>query len=112
MDTRIPGEMSGKHLFGDMGGTYIDGFEKLSLLDENKDGKISGSELEGLMIWIDENSDAEAQPGELHTLESKGIVEIATTHSKMVSTAKLGNGEIIETEDLWFLEPDQRRRRL
>jgi hypothetical protein len=111
VDTRIAGEMSGLQLFGDQGGKYKDGYAKLALLDANKDGQLTGDELAGLAVWVDANSDAKVQPGEITSLESHGVVELSTTHTKFISTAELATGDTIETEDLWFLEPEDRRRR-
>lgn len=104
----FPGEMSGQHLFGDMGGLYKDGFAKLSSLrDYNKDGVISGDELQGLMIWRDANSDGKADGDEIFPLSKFKITEISTSHSKFVSFATLSDGSRMETEDLWFVEPKQ-----
>jgi len=48
-----------------IGQPWRDGYEALAVLDRNQDGKISGSELEPLGLWFDENQDAVAQPGEV-----------------------------------------------
>ncbi len=59
---------------GPNGQKFKNGYEKLAALhDTNKDGKISGKELEGLQIWKDSNADGVVQKGELLSLASQGI---------------------------------------
>lgn len=98
----LDGIINGKHLFGDQGGTYADGFEKLLEHDDDGDGVVSGSELDGFMIWTDMNSNAKVDDGELSTLEHHGIVALNTMHKDMVSHADLADGSKMRMEDLWF----------
>ena len=59
---------------GPNGQKFKNGFEKLAALhDTNKDGKISGKELEGLKIWKDSNADGKVQEGEFESLAKYGI---------------------------------------
>ncbi len=59
---------------GPNGQKFKNGFEKLAALhDTNKDGKISGKELENLKIWKDANADGKVQEGEFETLAKNGI---------------------------------------
>lgn len=59
---------------GPNGQKFKNGYEKLAALhDANKDGKISGKELESLQIWKDSNADGVVQDGELLSLASQGI---------------------------------------
>ena len=51
------GEIDGRRLFGDEGGKFGNGFDKLRQLDRDGDGKLTGAELEGLKVWVD-NGDA------------------------------------------------------
>ena len=51
------GQVSGKHLFGNVAGVYEDGFAELATLDADKDGQLTGAELAELAIWNDRNSD-------------------------------------------------------
>lgn len=96
------GIITGQHLFGDQGGTFADGFEKLEEHDDNGDGMIAGPELDGFMIWTDANSNTILDDGELSTLESHGIVSLSTEHTDMVSYAILEDGSKMRMEDLWF----------
>lgn len=59
---------------GPKGQKYKNGYEKLAALhDANKDGKISGKELESLKVWKDTNADGKVQDGELQSLAQHGI---------------------------------------
>jgi hypothetical protein len=80
------GEVSIKNLFGNEGGRYADGYEKLSLLDSNGDSKLTDNELSTLSIWMDKNGNALVDDGEISSLESLGITEIGLTHKYYVST--------------------------
>jgi hypothetical protein len=98
----INGIVSGQHLFGDMGGAFSDGFEKLALLDNNGDGFLRGSELKGLALWVDRNSNTKIDNGELSSLGDHSIVSLKVTHESYRSTATLKNGSTMLMEDLWF----------
>ena len=63
-------------LFGTAGG-YETGYEKLSLYDTNRDNKVSGTELNGLSVWQDANSNGIADAGEVKTVQELGISEIS-----------------------------------
>jgi hypothetical protein len=59
---------------GTNGQKFKNGYEKLAALhDTNKDGKISGKELESLKVWKDTNADGKVQEGELQSLAQHGI---------------------------------------
>ncbi|MNK32082.1 hypothetical protein D3C87_505340 [compost metagenome] len=103
------GEIDGKRLFGDQGGKYANGYEKLKALDKDGDGKISGAELDGLKVWIDDG-DAKLEKGELKTLRELGITEISVV-MKLEANARgedlmrssfVQNGQSKVTEDVWF----------
>ncbi|MEM7337241.1 MAG: hypothetical protein AAF467_01270 [Actinomycetota bacterium] len=101
-DSRFAGPVTGEHLFGDQGGLYVDGFEKLALLDINGDGQVAGVELDGLAIWTDVNSNALVDSGEVSSLADHQVVALSTSHVGFVSEAVLADGSTMVTEDLWF----------
>ena len=71
-------EIDGAALYGDQGGLFANGYEKLSQLeDDNGDGVINGAELDNVALWVDDG-DAVLEDGELRTLESEGIKAIST----------------------------------
>lgn len=59
-----------------------DGYEALDLLDDNGDHSISGSELSGLSLWQDLNSDGISNPGEVKPVSERGIKALSTTRSR------------------------------
>ena len=80
------------------------------LLDDNRDGQLSGAELKGLELWVD-NGDAQVQAGELQTLAQHGIASIgaqvvltydAEGKLHIESTATRMDGTTLMTEDVFF----------
>lgn len=55
-----------------------DGYQALALLDDNADGAISGTELAGLALWRDANSDGISDAGEVRPVASHGITSLST----------------------------------
>jgi len=93
------GTVKGTNLFGTANG-YDNGYDELASLDINKDGQISGEELEGLMVWQDANSNGIADKGELKSLESLGVTSISANH-KNFSSSFTRNGQTYKTFDWW-----------
>ncbi|WP_321959488.1 calcium-binding protein [Burkholderia cenocepacia] len=52
------------------------GVSALQARDANRDGKLSGAELNGLQVWIDANEDGIGDAGEFRSLAQAGITEI------------------------------------
>jgi SdrD B-like domain len=104
-DGRAAVDMKGSRLFGDQAGLFRNGFEQLAQLDTNRDGTITGDELRGLAVWVD-NGDAVVQPGEMRSLADAGIVSISTamsmSHGLMQSSATMADGRQVLAEDVWF----------
>ena len=103
-------DMSGARLFGDEGGRYADGYRKLSAWDLDGDGRVAGSEAEGLSLWLDDG-DAIVDGGELVPLGEMGVTAIsvdvtgaidAAGRGLMRSTAETADGGTLMTEDVWF----------
>ncbi|MBI6545672.1 MAG: hypothetical protein HY692_02700, partial [Cyanobacteria bacterium NC_groundwater_1444_Ag_S-0.65um_54_12] len=71
---------SGWQLFGNhtWNKRWKDGYEPLATLDRNKDGWLAGAELAGLGIWVDTDSNAVSDQGEVHPVQHWGIDAIAT----------------------------------
>ncbi len=70
---------SGKQLFGNYtwGERFKDGYEPLARLDKDGDGQLAGPELEKLVVWVDTNSNAQSEPGEVLPVAKYGIESIA-----------------------------------
>ena len=94
--------ISGVQLLGDQGGQYADGFAKLEKRDADGNGIVENTELYGLHLWIDANSNARLDEGELKSLAQYKIAGLRVTHNGMKSTAILTNGRELMTEDLWL----------
>ena len=58
---------SGRQLFGSVTSwlAFANGYQALDALDDDRDGEVRGSELEGLAVWTDRNADGVAQRGEV-----------------------------------------------
>lgn len=101
-------------LFGN-GGAFSDGFAALRALDTNADNAITSADTEfaNLRVWIDADTDAVTDAGELHTLNSLGITSIALNATILSgvlnnentvshrSTFTM-NGQTRTVEDIWF----------
>ena len=62
-----------------------DGYQALSLLDDNRDGTLTGHELDGLALWRDANANGISEPGEVRPVTSHGITTLST-HSQQHET--------------------------
>ncbi|MEJ2648667.1 MAG: hypothetical protein P8016_09700, partial [Sedimentisphaerales bacterium] len=105
---------SGRQMFGSVTWWlfFNVGYHALDCLDDNRDGSLSGSELDGISVWFDTNSNGKSDKTEIKTLEELGIVSIST---KPTSTEngwpanrtgiKLKTGNTIPTYD-WIAMRD------
>jgi hypothetical protein len=87
-------------LFGTAGG-YETGYEKLSLYDTNRDNKVSGTELNGLSVWQDANSNGIADAGEVKTVQELGISEISLRADNQFVSSFTMNGNTNKMWDWW-----------
>ena len=108
-------DMDGARLFGDEGGRFADGYVKLSAWDLDGDGRVAGSEAEGLSLWLDDG-DAVVEGGELVPLGEMGVtaVHVDVTEALddagrglMRSVAETADGGTVMTEDVWFARDDE-----
>jgi hypothetical protein len=93
------GSIDGTRLFGTATG-FKDGFEALRVKDSNNDGKISGTELDGLAVWTDANSDARPQDGEVKSLADHRVTELSLKHKKYVASYQR-DGKSYRMFDWW-----------
>ncbi|MBM3463574.1 MAG: hypothetical protein FJX76_15855 [Armatimonadetes bacterium] len=95
-------EVSGKELYGDEGGKYADGYEKMrKLSDANNDGKLGGDELKNHYVWQDANRDGIVDKGEMTAAQKAGITEINATHGGDYQSSFKVNGQERKTWDWW-----------
>jgi hypothetical protein len=78
------GPVDGTCLFGS-GNGFADGFEELATLDRNRDGRLTGDELDGLFVWQDANGNAIAGISEVKSLADLGITELGLDHQNYES---------------------------
>lgn len=93
-------DVNADNLFGIAGG-YEHGYEKLSLLDKNKDKKISGEELSTLSVWQDKNVDGIVDSGEITSVQKLGITSISLNHTSDFVSSFEQNGTTKKMWD-WF----------
>jgi hypothetical protein len=58
---------------------WDNGYEALSSLDDDGDGRLRGGELGGIALWHDRDADGISDSGEIQTLAAHGISAISTT---------------------------------
>ena len=75
---------SGLQLFGNVTFWVFwrNGYEALSALDDNHDGRLSGAELRWLAVWLDKNSNGVSEAGEVKPIRLLGIKSLSVV-SKM-----------------------------
>ena len=71
-----------------LGPTWTNGFEALALLDRDKNGRVSGVELDGVYLWFDADRDAEVDAGELRDIKEEGVISLFYKDVKNVSGSK------------------------
>jgi hypothetical protein len=76
---------SGRQLFGSVTFWmfFNDGFHALNVLDDDRNGRLSDSELRGLAVWFDRNSNGRSDRGEVVDIARLGIqaIETKATHT-------------------------------
>ena len=55
---------------------HRDGFAALCLLDGDDDGRVAGSELVGVALWLDRDVDGISRPQEIESLQRHGIAAL------------------------------------
>ncbi|MCU0697484.1 MAG: hypothetical protein MUC96_13235 [Myxococcaceae bacterium] len=101
--------IDGTRLFGDQGGKYANGYEKLAKLDQNGDGSLDEGELVGVKAWIDDG-DGKLEAGELKTLKELGVTQVNTRMERVANERGeslmrsdfVRNGQRQMSEDVWF----------
>jgi tetratricopeptide (TPR) repeat protein len=75
---------------------WDNGYEALDSLDDNRDGQLSGAELNGLALWHDANGNGISDPGEVRPLIDHRIVtvsckfEVDPNHPNRIVFSKAG----------------------
>ena len=104
---------SGRQMFGSVSWWmfFSDGYQALNGLDDNRDGVLSGSELAGISVWFDKNSNGKSEAGEVLSLEQLEITSIACRPTGTLNNWPMNergimfrNGRTVPTYD-WISEP-------
>jgi len=113
-DPQNKGEItSGRQLFGTATWWLLfrNGYAALDVLDDNRDGSLSGAELRGIGVWFDKNANGRSDPGEVQQVTEFGVQAIGTrstgSDQGMPMNAQgivLKNGTVVPTYD-WVVYP-------
>ncbi|MFO0804154.1 MAG: hypothetical protein U0791_13655, partial [Gemmataceae bacterium] len=86
------------------------GYDAMAALDDNRDGILSGQELDGLALWHDTNTNGLCEPGEVKSVSAYGIMSLSCkferdhNHPDRVAYSRAGatfkNGHTRPTFDL------------
>lgn len=105
--------VSGRQLFGSYTFEIFwrDGYAALAALDDNHDGWLRGSELDGLRAWFDSDENGRSESSEVRDVDELGVVGIAVhavthegVHPKNPHGMQLEDGRTLPTWD-WVVEP-------
>jgi hypothetical protein len=98
---------NGTELFGNVDRRFSDGFEHLSALDTNRDGRLDAQDsyFSLLSVWQDKNSDGKTDAGELMSLSEVGLTTIPLM-ADQVSMRSAGIRIPLVTESDGFLIGD------
>lgn len=103
---------SGTQLFGTATWWMLfpDAYAALDALDDNRDGWLTGKELNGLAVWFDRNQNGISDPGEVVPLAQTPIAAIATKATGKTGLSpqnphglRLRDGRPLPTYDWTFL---------
>lgn len=112
-DEAYPIQLDGSYLFGNHtfgrkdNDAWKHGYEPLATLDANKDGSLKASELSAVWVWLDANSDARVDKGEMRPATDyvKSLTVKATVDSAGNAEAPVGaellDGSKVPTWDWW-----------
>ena len=57
---------------------FDDGYAAMDALDDDRDGALTGEELNSLSLWVDADSDGVSDPGEVKPLAAFNITRLST----------------------------------
>lgn len=99
---------SGRQMFGSATWWmfFKNGYRAMDVLDDNRNGWLEASEMDGLSVWFDRNGNGISEAGEVVPARSLGIKAIATKSNGFDGTSpmcgqglKLEDGRILPTYD-------------
>ena len=84
-DRRGTGEItSALQLFGNVTfwTFWENGYQALTMLDDNRDRQLTGNELQHLALWRDANANGRSEPGEVIPLSAAGITALSCQYTE------------------------------
>ncbi len=99
---------SGRQLFGSVSWWlfFDSGYEALATLDDDGDGALRGSELDGIVVWFDRDSDGVSDEGEVVAVQSLGIEWLSCRADRnegevprSAAGVRLDDGRVLPTYD-------------
>jgi hypothetical protein len=103
-DPKAKGKVdSGFQMFGSVTwvASWDNGYNALGALDDNGDGFISGTELEGLALWQDKNANGISDEGEVRPVAEHKIVSLKYGHSKVASHLWVASQGVLFEGEPW-----------
>lgn len=73
---------------------FEDGYQALRSLDDNRDGWLTGRELEGIAVWQDRNSNGVSDAGEVTPVKALGIEAIRATATGKTGPTLMSEGGV------------------
>lgn len=74
---------------------FEDGYAAMDALDDDRDGVLTGRELDGLSLWVDANTNGVSEPGEVKPLATFNITRLSTRADK---SARASDGHSLVCE--------------
>lgn len=74
---------------------FRDGYEALSALDDDGNGWLAGSEMIGISVWQDRDSDGHSDAGEVQPAALAGIAAIATQADSIDGISLMNSGGLV-----------------
>jgi Ca2+-binding RTX toxin-like protein/PAS domain-containing protein len=119
-------ELFGNHTRLSDGSLAGHGFEALRGLDDNRDGRIDRRDAvwSQLRLWLDANANAETDPGELFSLDQRGVESLSLSYvdsswsdpqgnrHRQLGTYRSSDGRELACHDVWFAMDPTRSRLL
>ncbi|MEY4806522.1 MAG: hypothetical protein RLZZ206_911, partial [Cyanobacteriota bacterium] len=119
-------ELFGNHTRLSDGSLAGHGFEALRGLDDNRDGRIDRRDAvwSDLGLWLDANANAETDPGELFSLDHRGVESLSLSYvdsswtdpqgnrHRQLGTYRTSDGRELACHDVWFAMDPTRSRQL
>ena len=119
-------ELFGNHTRLSDGSLAGHGFEALRGLDGNRDGRIDRRDAvwSQLRLWLDANANAETDPGELFSLDQRGVESLSLSYvdsswsdpqgnrHRQLGTYRSSDGRELACHDVWFAMDPTRSRLL